>query len=138
MGSPWVKGVCVLSVVLNFWFILFHGGKAHVEAGNCPVTFHGGGGKLPSSLEGCWCGVDDYCLCTPSLAIDTLILGPNDSILLVERADNGMHALPGGFVNWGERVEHAVVREVHEETNLVVRPEEMYLFGVYSDPEVTQ
>lgn len=44
MGSPWVKGVCVLSVVLNFWFILFHVGKAHVEASKCPVTFHGGGG----------------------------------------------------------------------------------------------
>ena len=98
----------------------------------------GGGGELPSSLEGCWCGGDDYCLCTPSLAIDALILGPDDSIMLVERTDTGMHALPGGFVEWGERVEHAVVREVHEETNLVVRPEEMYLFGVYSDPEVTQ
>ena len=44
MGSPWVKGVCVLSVVLNFGFILFREGKVQVEDSSCPVTFHGGGG----------------------------------------------------------------------------------------------
>ena len=101
---------------------------------SCPYIFHGSDGLVPDALTGCWCGKDDYCLCTPSLAIDTLILGPDDSILLVEREDTGKHALPGGFVNWGERVEDAVIREVHEETNLVVEMDNLSLFGVYSNP----
>lgn len=42
-------------------------------------------------------------------------------------------ALPGGFVDVGERVEHAAVREALEETSLAVSLS--VLLGVYSDPE---
>jgi ADP-ribose pyrophosphatase YjhB (NUDIX family) len=42
------------------------------------------------------------------------------------------YALPGGYVDYGESVEQAVIREMKEETNLeIVEPK---LFGVYSDP----
>jgi len=56
-------------------------------------------------------------------------------LLLVQLApsapDAGRWALPGGGVEWGEHPEHAVVREVAEETGLVARVVE--LAGVYSN-----
>ncbi|UPT78526.1 NUDIX hydrolase [Sulfurovum sp. XGS-02] len=55
-------------------------------------------------------------------------------IVLIERKNEpkGL-ALPGGFVDVGERVEEALVREMQEETNLEV--EISRLLGVYSDPK---
>jgi 8-oxo-dGTP diphosphatase len=53
-------------------------------------------------------------------------------IVLVERK-NPPHgwALPGGFIDYGERVEDAARREMMEETGLEV--ELVHLLGVYSD-----
>ena len=48
-------------------------------------------------------------------------------VLLVERGKaphNGLWGLPGGVVEVGETLEEAVVREVREETSLVVNPVE--------------
>jgi len=42
-------------------------------------------------------------------------------------------ALPGGFVDYGETLEEAAIREAKEETNLDV--ELLYLLGCYSDPK---
>jgi ADP-ribose pyrophosphatase YjhB (NUDIX family) len=54
------------------------------------------------------------------------------SILLMQRSDNGMWGLPGGYVEPGESVVDAARREVEEETG--VRIEVGRLVGVYSDP----
>ena len=71
---------------------------------------------------------------TPSLTVDG-ILFKNQTILLVQRKYapfQGAWALPGGFVEYGEKTEEAVVREVFEETNMKTKIHS--LFGVYSDP----
>jgi len=59
---------------------------------------------------------------------------PHRPIILIERL-NPPHgwALPGGFVDYGEPVEAAAVREAQEETNLNVTLIEQ--FQVYSDPK---
>jgi len=62
-----------------------------------------------------------------------IIIEVEGGIVLIERK-NPPHgwAIPGGFVDYGETVEAAAVREAKEETGLVVRL--TGLLGVYSDP----
>ncbi len=72
----------------------------------------------------------------PFLTVDAVIfdnLQQPLSVLLVERKNPPFGwALPGGFVDYGERVEDAVKREVKEETGLDFLNEK--LVGVFSDP----
>jgi len=70
----------------------------------------------------------------PKVAVD-VVLENKGKVLLVQRALEpfaGKWALPGGFVEEGETVEQAAVREVKEETGLDIELEG--LLGVYSDP----
>ncbi len=71
---------------------------------------------------------------TPLLTVDALIIYER-KIVLIRRKNppyQNHFALPGGFVEVGETVETAVVREAKEETGLDI--ELLKLAGVYSDP----
>lgn len=72
----------------------------------------------------------------PALTVDGIIKIEADKIVLIQRKNKpfkGKYALPGGFVDYGEKVEHALKREMREETNLEIEP--TMLVGVYSDPD---
>jgi 8-oxo-dGTP diphosphatase len=80
---------------------------------------------LEAQLENLWRN--------PSLTCDGLVLREG-KVLLVKRGREpfrGCHALPGGFVEYGESTEDCVVREIREETGLDT--EVVRLVGVYSE-----
>ncbi len=71
---------------------------------------------------------------TPLLTVDIIILFEG-KLVLIQRMNppyQGHWALPGGFVDVGETVEHAATREAKEESGLDV--ELKGLVGVFSDP----
>ncbi|PLY09904.1 MAG: NUDIX hydrolase [Arcobacter sp.] len=76
---------------------------------------------------------------TPHLTVDGIIKLYDEKdnfrgIILIERLNKPLGiALPGGFVDIGETVETALIREMKEETSLDVTIE--LLLGVYSDPK---
>jgi 8-oxo-dGTP diphosphatase len=69
---------------------------------------------------------------TPSLTVDLIIEIPGGIVLIERRNPPLGWALPGGFVDYGESLERAAVREAHEETSLTV--ELLEQFYTYSDP----
>ena len=68
----------------------------------------------------------------PTPTVD-IIIERGDQIVMIRRRNPPYGwALPGGFVDYGECVEHAAEREAKEETGLDVCL--TALLGVYSDP----
>lgn len=62
-----------------------------------------------------------------------IIIEAGGGIVLIERRNPPFGwAIPGGFVDYGERAEDAAIREAKEETGLDVQI--TGLLGVYSDP----
>ncbi|KPK28716.1 MAG: NUDIX hydrolase [Desulfobacterales bacterium SG8_35_2] len=63
-----------------------------------------------------------------------IIIEVADGIILIERKNKPLGwALPGGFVDYGESLEQAAVREALEETGLSVRL--IQQLKTYSDPD---
>ena len=72
---------------------------------------------------------------TPSLTADIFIFDDEFNFILIKRKNNPYKdcwALPGGFVEYGESVETAAIREAKEETNIDVELKD--LVNVYSEP----
>ena len=68
----------------------------------------------------------------PIPTVDIIIETP-DGIILIKRLNPPYGwALPGGFVDYGESLEKAAVREAREETGLAIT--NLKLLGCYSDP----
>ncbi|MFO7983767.1 MAG: molybdopterin-guanine dinucleotide biosynthesis protein B [Desulfuromonadales bacterium] len=62
-----------------------------------------------------------------------IIIRQGDRIVLIERKNEPKGwALPGGFVDYGESLEHAARREAEEETGLELKA--LRQFGAYSEP----
>ncbi|MHA2386794.1 MAG: NUDIX domain-containing protein [Candidatus Thorarchaeota archaeon] len=71
----------------------------------------------------------------PSPAVDVAVTD-GERLLLVRRGrepHKGRLALPGGFIEYGETVENAAIRETLEETGVQISLEA--ILGVYSDPK---
>jgi 8-oxo-dGTP pyrophosphatase MutT (NUDIX family) len=64
-----------------------------------------------------------------------LIFNDRNELLLQKRSDTGQWAVIGGIVDPGEELADALVREVQEETSLIVEP--LHITGVYTTPKIT-
>ena len=72
----------------------------------------------------------------PSLTVDIFIYNENHEFILIKRKNDPYKdcwALPGGFVDYGEKTEDAAIREAKEETSIDVELEG--LVNVYSNPD---
>jgi hypothetical protein len=130
----------------------FTGADSEHQHQQQPLKFAGGS---PTGFPrgSCWCGPDEYCMCTPSLAIDLVIqvvdndsknqdqqqskqeLDDHLSFLLVARKDGMGDATMGGFVTVGESSEDAACRELFEETGLTIQKSDLRLLGAYTEPD---
>jgi ADP-ribose pyrophosphatase YjhB (NUDIX family) len=87
--------------------------------------------KNAISCPHCGGTVDKYR--NPLLTVDVIIELGGEGVVLIRRRNPPLGwAIPGGFVDYGESLESAAVREAKEETSLSVTLR--YQLGAYSDP----
>jgi ADP-ribose pyrophosphatase YjhB (NUDIX family) len=87
----------------------------------------------PGRLVCARCGFIFYL--DPKVAVGTIIRDERNHLVLVRRAIEpgyGLWVFPGGFVDRGEAVQAAALREAREEAGLNIRLD--YLINVYSYP----
>jgi len=80
-------------------------------------------------LRDCW-GAER--LLVPSVA--GIVRDEDDRVLLVQQRETGQWSTPGGAIELADTPADAAVREVWEETGLLVRP--VRLFAVYGGPSL--
>lgn len=67
------------------------------------------------------------------VAVAAVVRNDDGDLLMIERTDNNLWAIPGGAQDIGESVVDTVLREVREETGIKV--DVTGLSGIYSDPK---
>ena len=73
----------------------------------------------------------------PMLTADCVVTNHRGEVLLIRRGNDPFKdcwALPGGFMEMDETIEHCAVRELEEETSLKVKESELRLIGIFSEP----
>ena len=66
------------------------------------------------------------------IAVTAFVLNESGELLMIQRSDNDLWAIPGGAQDISESISETAVREVREETGITV--EVTGLVGVYSNP----
>ena len=61
----------------------------------------------------------------------TVLLNPQNEVLLIERSDNGLWGLPAGSTELNESPAETAVREIAEETGLLVKESALRLINVF-------
>ena len=69
--------------------------------------------------------VEEFGAITPKVGATAAVFDDDGRILLIERADNGNWAVPGGHTISGESPAETAVRELHEETGFDARTVEL-------------
>ena len=73
----------------------------------------------------------------PMLTADCVVVNSRCEVLLIRRGNEpfrGCWALPGGFMEMDETIECCAVRELKEETGIVVGEDRIEMVGVFSRP----
>lgn len=92
--------------------------------------------SLPNLVE----GKGNFYHYGPNYTVDPIVIAGDEapSILLIQRKDTGDWALPGGFVDDDESAIEAGLRELQEETNVVLTDEPVVVYaGPVDDPRST-
>jgi ADP-ribose pyrophosphatase YjhB (NUDIX family) len=66
------------------------------------------------------------------VAVTVFVVDEQDRVLLIQRTDNGLWALPGGGQEFGEYIAETAVRETREEAGIDI--EVTGVVGIYTNP----
>ncbi|MFI7301676.1 NUDIX domain-containing protein [Micromonospora aurantiaca] len=67
------------------------------------------------------------------VAVTVFVQDDQGRVLLIQRTDNGLWALPGGAQDFGEYIAQTAVRETREETGIEI--EVTGVIGIYTNPK---
>lgn len=67
-----------------------------------------------------------------SVACGAIIENEHEEVLLQLRSDTHKYGTPGGNMELGETIMETLIREVKEEINLEIKPQDASIFAIYS------